>query len=158
MVCYVHIKEEDDRPSEKVKAELTRHGSITSRGVLNMLKSKAVVRCNESYYLTGKISSSADIGKSFCVQMVDKFLAATLSNQHGPAIRLQKWNKNDVAASDKNDASEQGNGTEDETDHSIPKLSKLESFTNMLKRSSVGKEEGEPIRNGDFVVLECDGK
>lgn len=162
IVCYVHIKEEEDEkgPSEKVKSELTRHGSI-SRGVLNLLKSKAVVRCNESYYLTGKIATSNDIGKSFCVQMVDKFVAATLSNQHGPPIRLQKWNKSEVAASEKNgdsNASEPGNGTEDESDHNIPKLSKLESFTNMLKRSSVGKEEGEPIHNGDFVVLECDGK
>lgn len=157
-VCYVQIKDEtpetDNFDADK---QPVMQSNITSRNLMSMLNSKAEVKYGADYILLANHPASAVTAnvKPFYPQLVDKFLAATVSQQSNTPLRIEKWTN----YSDSSDlASEVGsaNLTPSIKSNSASRRPVVETFTSILKLKP--RDDSESIHDGDLVVFETQGK
>ena len=161
-VCYVQIKDEDyDADNFDADKLPVAHGNITSRNLMSMLNSKAEVKYGADYILLANHNQPASAHtanvKPFYPQMVDKFLAATVSQQSNTPLRIEKWTNYSDASEQ---ASEAGSVSKTPSVKTSPTpgriLNKLDKFSSMLKLTA--RDDSDPIHDGDLVVFETQGK
>lgn len=168
--CYIHIKEDDEIIPLAVEEEKSpRDRANTFRSLLGNIK--GVVKYGQHFTLTAKVSSAE--GAGLFVAPVNSFAAAAPIHQLAvPSIlssamyvRIISWNAVSDSAGQSVAGSEFGDhksdsGRSDFTSypHSVsPSQRIMQTVTSKLYKNSL-EFPAEPIRNGDIVVIECDGK
>lgn len=140
-VCYIAVLDGNDGvaaldPGEKRVSRTSIVSLLTNKLPMPpKLTMRAEVRLGMDVYMIGKMPNAADDASSFSVSSVQTYAAATTnSSAKHIALRFLPWN---------NPGSNHSNDVDDAT-----------SFGGM----SHGASDKGPVRCGDSVVIECDGK
>lgn len=162
-VCYVQINDEENDKllSSDADKSPVQHSNLTSRNIMSMLNSKAEVKYGADYILLANHPASGHTTsvKPFYPQLVDKFLAATVSQQSNTPLRIEKWTNYSESSEL---ASEAGSVSMTPSMNSIAPSSKtslrpaLDTFSSILKLTA--RDNSDPIHDGDLVVFETQGK
>jgi hypothetical protein len=167
--CYINVKEEEESKSLQLDETVPRDRSSTHfRALIGNIKGEA--RYGHHLTLTAKATASTGV-KGLFVSPIEKFAAAAPIHQLAvPSIlssamyvRMLSWNAVNAAAAPSVGGSEFGDtSTVHSSDFSpsTPAQSRsrgLISSASRLYKSAFEPSE-ESIKNGDLVVIECDGK
>jgi hypothetical protein len=160
-VCYVQIKEEDSDTDnvDTDKPLVSHHTNITPRNLMSMLNSKAEVKYGVDYILLANHPTSAHAHanvKPFYPQMIDKFLAATVSQQSNTPLRIEKWTNYSEVSEQASEAGSVSMTSKDLVKTSIPASSTTRAFSSILKLTT--RDDSDPVHDGDLVVFETQGK
>lgn len=173
--CYIHIKEEEEeskslQPDENAPRD---RSSTHFRALIGNIKGEA--RYGHHLTLTAKVATATSGVKGLFVSPIEKFAAAAPIHQLAvPSIlssamyvRMLSWNAVNAAAA----PSERGGSEFGDTSTVISSNSEYYSPSTPAQSRSLGlissasrlyKSAFEPseesIKNGDLVVIECDGK
>ena len=174
--CYISIKDEEviPNPIEEEKMNQRDRSNTHFRSLISNIKGEA--RYGHHLTLTAKVATANADVRGLFVSPVEKFAAAAPVHQLAvPSIlssamyvRLLSWNAVNAAAPQSElGGSEYGDTP---TNHSTvstysppvptPALSRSRAIIDTASRLYKGALEPstESIRNGDLVVIECDGK
>jgi hypothetical protein len=126
-----------------------------------MLNSKAEVKYGSDYILLANHPNSAHTAnvKPFYPQMVDKFLAATVSQQSNTPLRIEKWTHYSESNEQASEVGSVANGTpsvKTSPATTTPTGRRLDTFSSMLKLKA--RDDSDSIHDGDLVVFETQGK
>ena len=172
--CYVSIKDEEISPAPIDEDKGPRDRSNTNfRALISNIKGEA--RYGHHLTLTAKVASANADVRGLFVSPIEKFAAAAPIHQLAvPSIlssamyvRLLSWNAVNAAAppsemggSEFGDTNTVYSASSGYTPAPTPALSRSRGIIDTANRLYKGALEPstESIRNGDLVVIECDGK
>ena len=172
--CYISIKEEELVPVLIGEDEGPRDRSNTHlRSLISNIKGEA--RYGHHLTLTAKVASANADVRGLFVSPVEKFAAAAPFQQLAvPSIlnsamyvRLLSWNAVNAAAppsemggSELGDTNTVYSANSGYSPEPTPALSRSRGIIDTANRLYKGalQQSTESIRNGDLVVIECDGK
>lgn len=161
--CFMKIREEEKRLVASDNVVVERRGSMGAQ-FLNILQ-KSEVKYGESIVLIAKIAASADFKTPFQVALIDKFAAASptsLSPQlplvHMNSLKVHAWTGGEGDGREGSDAGGDTTSNASSNNRSTP----TRSSPIFLLRKKFNKEKsakaGSPLRNGDIITFEVDGK
>jgi hypothetical protein len=170
VTCYINVKEEEEESKILPDETSPRDRSSTHfRALIGNIKGEA--RYGHHLTLTAKVATATTGTKGLFVSPVEKFAAAAPIHQLAvPSIlssamyvRMLSWNAVNTAAapsvsgSEFGDTSTAGDGDFSPSTPAQSRSRGLISSASRLYKSAFEPSE-ESIKNGDLVVIECDGK
>lgn len=157
--CYIQIKEEE--PQKKRVSIIEDIDREQKKSSLLSLLSRHSLKYGEPIAMLAKIAISPDTKSSFNISAVDKFAAAAPTSMHfiNPAyVKILSWDHADSGANDTMSDIGDTNSVSSASTHRANSGSGSGFSLFKRKRSEDKKSFGQPIYNGDTVVLECNGK
>ncbi len=171
--CYIHVKEEEKKKIVDNDNNNPDNSNVDGKGkktFLGILGNKEV-KYGEFLVCSAKIATSIDAKVNFQISCIDRFVAGAPSTLllNSTTIRFHPWSS--ASASGVSGGAGSGGGTTgeengdnaSETGESVSVGSRGVAQSSK-KRSSIffrtekGDYFGNPLRNGDIVVLETNGK
>lgn len=164
LTCYISIKEADDQ--KDIDGDFGPENSglrahTPSYNFRSLLNTKGDVHFRDKLILTARVPKASSDSKAFYVNSIDKFVAAAPSQpstQHS-VVQLVSWDKVRQAYATQEGLSE--NGDVASSGMSPGNVTKNSKASGSLVASVGGGSSGSantPVRNGDQVAIECDGK
>eukprot|EP00596_Hydrurales_sp_CCMP1899_P005329 CAMPEP_0119044460 /NCGR_PEP_ID=MMETSP1177-20130426/31605_1 /TAXON_ID=2985 /ORGANISM="Ochromonas sp, Strain CCMP1899" /LENGTH=428 /DNA_ID=CAMNT_0007014583 /DNA_START=166 /DNA_END=1452 /DNA_ORIENTATION=+ len=169
--CYINVKEEEESRGLQPDETVPRDRSSTHfRALIGNIKGEA--RYGHHLTLTAKVATATAGVRGLFVSPIEKFAAAAPIHQLAvPSIlssamyvRMLSWNAVNAAAAPSVGGSELGDTSTAQSElgdtSTTPAQSRsrgLISSASRLYKSAFEPSE-ESIKNGDLVVIECDGK
>jgi hypothetical protein len=165
--CYISIKSESEVAPTSNDSENRNTGSGINY-IKSLIGLTNKVNYGQNLTLTCKNTKTDDDVRPLVVAPVEKFAAAApaksavkeLSSGSGSVqVRLQMWSNVSSLVSENGMSDVDHNGYGSSTSGSPNKSRVGEVLSNANKLLSKGfAESGSPIKNGDIVIIECDGK
>jgi hypothetical protein len=151
--CFISIK--DLKEEKKSELDLNKNDKLPSSYFKSLLKSQA--KYGDSFVLSAKINLTLSEKKAFHVKLNDKFVTASIANAilAPPLVRIVNWNTAENCNSET--FSEIGDNIS-VTTPSIASPPSKKPYQKDAASEYVDALAGTPIKNGDTVVIETEGK
>jgi hypothetical protein len=163
--CYIHVKEEEKALSMREIDRPQKPNTSAFRSLLGNLKGET--KLGESLLLLCKASSATVEDPAFYLSPVDRFVAAApmhLQPSGAGHVKVRLWNVAKAEYNISEITSDAGESVSPSTVQSKKQSAARKSFpgadftASLRMSSSPPAPQQQPIRNGDMVVLECEGK
>lgn len=148
--CFISIK----NLKEEKKLEVNKNDKLPSSYFKSLLKSQA--KYGDSFVLSAKINLALSDKKAFHVKLNEKFVTASIANTLAPPlVRIVNWNTTENCNSDT--FSEIGDNISVVTP-SISSPVNKKPYQKDIASEYFDALTGTPIKNGDTIVIESEGK
>lgn len=160
MSCYVFIK--DEEPAKR-RVSIVEDSVVEQqkRSFLNILQKQ--IKYGDQVHFTAKIAAACESRSFFTIACIDKFAAAAPSSLPQliamSSVRLHSWKDlTEGGVGTVDGGSDIGEGSVGTSTPSKSTPSKRSSPLLNLRKKRKEESFGQPIRHGDTVVLEWNGK
>ncbi len=159
--CYIFIREEEKTVSFQLPADTEDKASKSQYSFISMLHSRGgETKYGDLFSLTAKSSASDTL---FYVQEVDKFVGATPTVNLSSLIKFVSWDASNAAMNAAENVSEAGDMLSTRSDAGAAAAAGVTASAtagNNAKAKTPSRQpgDGETVKNGDVVLLDCNGK